>query len=146
MAKDDTYPCMECETGRVKDTDVCSSCGAVYRRGVLVQGSRGGMARRKAPRGPQDRVRTRQRDPPCPGCGKPRCTRQGDPGHIGWTSWQSAATREEAIERMFDYYDAHPGRRRRLAREAFEVTQVRHAWPLEKGQDAALWIVHVRNR
>lgn len=49
-----------------------------------------------------------------------------------------AGTRDEAIEAMFAYYDSHPGKRRKKARDAFEVYRAT--------RNPAGWILFVRTK
>lgn len=56
-----------------------------------------------------------------------------------WTHYVCGAklgTRDEAIGAMFAYYDEHPGRRRRMAKDAFEVYRA--------VRNPAGWILWVR--
>ena len=61
-----------------------------------------------------------------------------------WYHYSSGgATREEAIERMHDDYDRHPGRRRTPSREWCEVYRVRE---IPTGDGGVMRILYVRKK
>lgn len=134
------YPCQECPEGYIaSETATCPQCGAVYKRGYLVQ--RGKIVRRPR-QTPTARSHARYAKPPCEGCGKRDCAKQGDPVHMPFTSRQVGATREAAIENLWKAYDARPGKRRRPAREAFEVLGIRSVSIL--GSKTSGWVIRLR--
>ncbi len=59
-----------------------------------------------------------------------------------------ATTKEQAIEEMYAFYDAHPGRRRKAARDAFEVYRVVHVpfYRSRDGRTLGMWVLYVRVR
>lgn len=145
---DDAYQCFVCDAPLPGLTSTCPGCGSVYRRGELIEEH---AAKPEQPKMPPS-IKTRQpKQTKCPACGKRECPDVGDPYHQTFTSNQWGKTREEAIERMFDDYDKHRGRRRLPARQAFEVVQVR-AMPSTKKlgerrpDDQSFWVVYVRKR
>lgn len=54
-----------------------------------------------------------------------------------------AKNREDAIAQTFADYDAHRGRRRKPAREAFEVVKTVH---IMDSHGKGTWVVYVRNK
>ncbi len=59
-----------------------------------------------------------------------------------------AKTREQAIEEMYADYDAHPGRRRKPARAAFEVYRTVYVpfYRARDGRTVGMWTLYVRVR
>lgn len=142
MTKQFEDRCLVCDTPLAGLTTTCKGCGSVYRRGELVEERAPKPNQPAAPPSPTRRSKAAT----CPTCGKRECPRVGDLYHHTFQSYQAGKTKEEAIERMYASYDKYPGRRRLAAREAFEVVQVRHAWPLGKDDTPSLWMVYVRKR
>jgi hypothetical protein len=109
MAMPESYPCLSCDGTIPALTAVCKSCGARYRRGVLIE--RGGKA-------PRRRI-IRARSVPKP----ERVPFEALP----WYSLQTGTTRAEAIANMHAYYNRYPGRRRKSSEESFEVTEATYS-------------------
>lgn len=120
--KSEKYPCIVCSTGETSLTGKCDKCGAVYKRGELIQE---GQIRKPVP----IRQRAQQKKEGAP----------IDFYHLPWTAYVVGKDRDDAIKNMMDYYDAKPGRRRTPARKAFEVLDAR------KNSDG-MWHISVRRK
>ncbi len=112
--------CLACPDGRVPMTGVCPKCGSVYRRGALIE-ERGRVVKRRIPK---TGVQGKESGPV-------------NLDRLPFYHYENAPTRLDAINRMYDYYDRVPGRRRKPAREAFEVLQAR-----DDGE--GVWVITVR--
>ncbi len=116
-----TESCLVCAGGTIPGpTGICDKCGSRYVRGVLVQE---GTVRKPVP------IRHRAAQPK-----QDRVNFDSLPFH----HYSNARTRLDAINEMYDSYDRYPGRRRRPAREAFEVLQAVNE------AEGGVWILTVR--
>jgi len=124
----ETYPCMLCPMGETMPTGQCNKCGAVYKRGALVKE---GAIRKPVPI-------------------KSRAAKSKQPDLINFdqlpfVSYQFGKTREEAIQNMFDFYDAHPGRRRLPASRVYEVLGVtREITTASKTKGGGMWVIRLQ--
>jgi len=118
--------CFNCDTRLKSLTGACPGCGSIYRRGELVE----------------ERNIVRKRVPIRAMAALPKPEKRINFDTLPWKSWQRGATRDEAVEAMYRFYDEHPGNRRKAARDAVEVTYADVA--RYKGEPAGLWILTVQ--
>lgn len=107
-------------SGTTPATGKCDKCGAIYKRGALIEK---GAPRKVIP------IKHRSAKPP----------EAVNLDTLPWSHYETAPDRDAAIEAMHNFYDARPGRRRTPSREAFEVVSA----VLAPGH-TSFWEIHVR--
>jgi len=124
---DEAFPCLVCPDGELpRLTSSCPKCGSVYRRGALVREGK-----------PQPR-RRRQAQPQEP--------EPIDFDTLPWVSFQTGATRDQAVANLWAFYRQYPRKyQRREPEDLYEVYDARVDRD-RSGRPVGLWRLHVRRK